>query len=193
MQTIAAFDFDGTVTWRDTLLPFLRFTSKPLLFAWKLLLSLPLLLLLPLRQSAKETLLKLFFKNQTLTSVHEQGKAYAQGPLQLQIRPSALQRLRWHQNQGHRCILISASIDAYLKPFGEALGFDEVICSRLAHDDQGCVTGTLIGANCWGPEKVRRLKEVVGPKNYTLFAYGDSRGDKELLALADYPFYRAFR
>ena len=87
------------------------------------------------------------------------------------------------------CVLISASIDAYLDPWSKLAGFDHVICSRLETTPAGNVTGRLVGLNCWGPEKVRRLEELFGPlKKYTLYAYGDSRGDKELLAGADYPF-----
>jgi len=103
-----------------------------------------------------------------------------------------MDRLQWHLEQGHRCIIVSASIDIYLEPWAESFGVHDVICSRLASPN-GFVTGKLMGANCWGPEKVRRLEEEFGNlEDYNLFAYGDSRGDRELLAAADHPFYRTY-
>jgi phosphoserine phosphatase len=70
--------------------------------------------------------------------------------------------------------------------------FDACLSSRLSLDAQGCVTGKLLGSNCWGIEKVARLQDwLQRPRNtYTLYAYGDSRGDLELLAAADHPYYR---
>jgi phosphoserine phosphatase len=46
----------------------------------------------------------------------------------------------------------------------------------------------FISKNCYGQEKVNRLLEVEPDrKNYYLYAYGDSRGDREMLAFADFP------
>ena len=73
------------------------------------------------------------------------------------------------------------------------MGFDEIITSECQFDDRRILTGKLRGLNCWGPEKVRRLNEKMGPRDqYTLYAYGDSQGDRELLAFADFPFFRTF-
>jgi phosphatidylglycerophosphatase C len=72
-------------------------------------------------------------------------------------------------------------------------GYRKCPDSRLEITPTGHATGRLAGLNCWGPEKVRRLIEYAGPKeNYLLYAYGDSRGDREMLNLADNPFYREF-
>ncbi len=74
---------------------------------------------------------------------------------------------------------------------GEKAGFDDVIATRLESHEDGTVTGKLSGANCFGSEKVRRLEALLGAREgYSLYAYGDSRGDKELLSSADYPYYR---
>lgn len=91
-------------------------------------------------------------------------------------------------------MLISASVDTYLVPWAQRVGFDKVATSLLEIDANQCITGRLVGKNCWGPEKVRRLQELVGPKEgYVLYAYGDTRGDRELLQYADHPFYRKMR
>jgi phosphatidylglycerophosphatase C len=71
-------------------------------------------------------------------------------------------------------------------------GITEIIGNPAELCD-GRVTGRLAGANCYGPEKVRRLLALNPEReSYTLFAYGDGRGDRELLAAADHPYYRCF-
>jgi HAD superfamily hydrolase (TIGR01490 family) len=107
------------------------------------------------------------------------------------LREEALQRLAWHRRQGHRCVVISASLGVYVQPWALQAGFDEVIASRLETTADGCVTGKLAQGNCYGAEKVRRLEALLGDRaGYTLYAYGDSRGDRELLSLADHAYYR---
>lgn len=192
---VAAFDFDGTVTYRDTLLPFLMEVQGPLGAFWNLAKDLPSLVGFALgvvpRQQAKEAILSRFFKGKSIEEVRLLGKQYAEGSLKDKIRPEALQRLQWHQNQGHRCVIISASLDIYLAKWAHDVGIHDIITSQLDVDSQGKVTGHLLGDNCWGPEKLRRLEELLGPrKGYVLYAYGDSRGDQEMLGNADYPFFK---
>lgn len=194
LPVVAAFDFDGTLTFGDSLLPFLLFSKGYCKTALNLLLISPHLLAylikIKSRQETKERVLKTFFKDVPLERMEHLGNEFAEHHLHKILIPNALNRLRWHQRQGHRCILISANLEVYLKPWGEQNGFQAVLASRLKTDGQGRVTGELIGKNCWGEEKVRRLEEFIGSKDeYELYAYGDSRGDRELLALADHPFY----
>lgn len=194
---VAAFDFDGTITDRESLLPFLRsFCGTRSLFinGIKLLPYYALFLLGHLsRQRIKEHVISVFLAGIDSQTLKEQGRLYAAKNLKHYIRPKAIERLRWHQKRGDLCILISASLDFYLKPWAEHYQFDDLICSQLEISKEGIVTGRLQGTNCWGEEKVRRLIEQVGPKaQYYLYAYGDSRGDRELLELADEPFFRPF-
>jgi HAD superfamily hydrolase (TIGR01490 family) len=104
-----------------------------------------------------------------------------------------MQRFAWHKQQGHRCVIVSASLELYLRPWATAAGFNDVLGSRLEALDDGRTSGKLLGENCFGPEKMRRLETLLGPREgYTLYAYGDSRGDKELLSAADFAFYKKF-
>lgn len=192
---VAAFDFDGTITYQDSLLPFLQFTSGQWKVYVKLLREIPIffcfLVGIYSRQKAKERILAHFYRGMPLTLLKELGEAFAQEPIKKYLRPEALRRLEWHQKLGHRCILISASIDVYLKPWALSMGFQDVICSQVEANEQGLVTGRLLGSNCWGEEKVRRLEELLGPRDqYILHAYGDSQGDKPLLAYSDFPHFK---
>ena len=141
----------------------------------------------------KETVLSHTIGGMNINILKQRGEEFAQKMLDSRVRPEARKKLLWHRNQGHRCILISATLDVYLEPWARQAGFQDLICSRLEVNSDNTVRGKLRGLNCWGEEKASRLLQLLGPqKNYTLYAYGDSRGDKELLDFADYPFYRKF-
>lgn len=194
---IAAFDFDHTLIDRDSLLPFLIYVKGYLKTFYHLTALSSTLIGFVLnkvtRQEVKEKILIRFFQGWAMPDLQALGNSYAETVLDDFVKPKAIQRLRWHQSQGHRCILVSASPEFYLKPWAARHGFETVLASRLEEEPAGQVTGHLQGLNCWGLEKQHRLVAYLGPKDsYELYAYGDSRGDRELLALADHPFYRCF-
>lgn len=194
---VAAFDFDGTLTYRDSLLPFAIFIRGKLKSTFNVTLALPYLLgfilhIVP-RQKAKEALLRQFFKGEHIETLRKWGQEFALRGIPLLLNPKAMERFLWHKKQGHRCIVVSASIDIYLNPWAYHAGFNDVLGSRIEVGDDNTFTGKLVGLNCWGPEKVRRIEQLLGPKsNYVLYAYGDSRGDKEMLELADYAYNETF-
>lgn len=195
--TVAAFDFDGTLTYSDTLIPFLRFafgTKKTFFKLLKILPRLSLFLFGALtRQEAKELIMTSFLKDYPLDRIEELGEKFAKGPMLLHLKKEAVDRFYWHKNQGHTCVLISANLSFFIYPWAEQMGFNHKIASKAAVDLQKRMTGKLDGPNCYGKVKTERLQALLGPKkNYILYAYGDSRGDKELLELADFPFYRTF-
>lgn len=192
---VAAFDFDGTLTYCDTLMPFLLYTFGPVTFFYKLLLLLPtffsFLIKRKSRQETKEAVLTLFFLGSAIEQVHNNGIDFAKSRfLRMLLRPSVMKCLKWHKQQKHRCILISASLDVYLLPWSKQVGFDDLLSSSLEMDKERKVTGKLQGDNCRGMVKVRKLESLLGPRQqYELYAYGDSDGDKELLAYADHAYY----
>ena len=194
-RVIAAFDFDETLTFRDTLLPFLCFAVGKKRTYFTLTKILPKLIgyLLKIysRKDIKEALLSNLLAEIPYREIKNQGLLFAQKIVPPLLNPKMMARMRWHQQQGHSCVIVSAAMDFYVQPWGKLENFDEVIASRCQVNSEGFITGRLEGENCWGSEKVRRLEEKLGPKrNYILYAYGDSEGDKELLELADHPFYR---
>lgn len=194
-RVVAAFDFDGTITRRDTLFPFLvQLCGWPrLLFGAVVLL--PTLLGYALRVIpngvAKERVLRRFMAGMSEAELRQRGEDFAVRQLPALVRPQALARLAWHRRQGHFCVVISASIEHYVAPWARAAGFDAVIATRLELDADQQLSGRYAGENCYGPEKVRRLQQLLGEGGEcVLYAYGDSRGDRELLAMADHPYYR---
>ncbi|MDH4057081.1 MAG: HAD-IB family hydrolase [Gammaproteobacteria bacterium] len=194
---VAAFDFDGTLTYRDSLLPFLRFMSGSVTFTQNLVRLSPVLFRLSVgmqdRHAAKEAFLRRFVTGMPRSNLEEYGRTFAREKIARMLRDEGMKRLKWHQQQKHTCILISASLDTYLEHWTRLHNFDHLVCSKLEYDSNGCATGMLSGSNCRGAEKVRRLYDAVGRESITeLYAYGDSSGDKELLAAADHSFLKKF-
>lgn len=194
---MAAFDFDGTLTRRDTLLPFLRYLlGEARLMRLALKLS-PTLLGYGFgwidNGTAKERVFMQTLKGMAFKHLEAEGERFARLVVPGLTREAALRRLEWHKRQGHRCIAISASLELYVAPWAREAGFDDVIATRLEVLEDGRVTGKLAGKNCYGPEKVARLEALLGPlEKVALHAYGDSRGDRELLSAARHAYYRAF-
>lgn len=194
---VAAFDFDGTLTTRDSLLPFLTYSFGYRRVFFGLLVLLPKLIKFKVgalgRQQTKEAILTKFFQGLSHTAVQALAESFALNKLDSLIAAAALEKLQWHQRSGNRCIIVSASIETYLLPWARRHGIADVVASRFEVDKKGLLTGRLAGNNCWGAEKVRRLYALLGDRaSYTLYAYGDSRGDQELLNYADYPFFCSF-
>lgn len=189
-ESVAFFDFDGTLTRRDTLLPFLRLISGTPKFAAKMAYLSPVLAAyaakLMRNDVAKEIVLRHFLRGMQPDALHSYGRKFVDNVLPGLERPEGIERLRWHKAQGHTCVLVSASLDVYLEPWARNAGFDAWITSSLALDEAGRVSGRLEGANCFGEEKVRRIKAWLYKKDcVALYAYGDSSGDLPMLNLVD--------
>jgi HAD superfamily hydrolase (TIGR01490 family) len=193
---VAVFDFDGTVTDRDTLVPFLvlAFGRARVAATFAALAGTGLAYFL--RRTSidefKRRVLRRLVAGASAQRLRALGPAHAQA-LAPRLRPRALERIAWHRAQGHRLVLVSSTLDLYLAHVGAQLGFDEVLCSRLAVSGER-FSGELEGADCTGPEKLRRLQALLGDlRGHELHVYGDSDGDRELLAAADHPHFRPFR
>ncbi|MCF8506929.1 MAG: HAD-IB family hydrolase [Caulobacter sp.] len=141
------------------------------------------------RRKAKETLIGALLKGWSEERVSERAHAFPIGRL---VNPRAVERIRRHHAEGHRVVVVTASPELFVRPWAAGLGIDSVIGTRLEVAD-GVLTGRFAGANCHGPEKVARLAAFLGRVDgLTFHAYGDSSGDRELLALAESPGFRSF-
>ena len=194
-KIIAAFDFDGTITKKDSMPIFIRFLSSTPDLIFGTLQMIPYLVLFRLNlipnYQAKERLFKIFFSGRSQTQFNLTAEKFSR-KIERMINPEAIKKIKWHQKMGHHVIIISASAENWIRPWASAYGIQEVLATRLEVIDNQ-MTGNLLNKNCHGQEKVNRLLEAYPDKqNYTLYAYGDTQGDKELLALADHAFYRSF-
>jgi len=195
MSDVAAFDFDGTLTVRDTILPFVLEVVGRSGFLIGLPSVMPAICARFLRilgpTATKELLFTHYLRGRSIEDVYGIGRRFARTRLPQMIRPAAIERLRWHQAKGHRCIIVTASPDLYVAPWGASVGV-ETIGSRLETDRAGRLTGRHSGPVCNGAEKLRQLRALVGGDWSSLHAYGDSKGDAELLAAAQYAHWRTF-
>jgi phosphatidylglycerophosphatase C len=190
-RTVAAFDFDGTLTRYDSLLRFLITVAGrgPVLRAMG---SESRALALAAvgrgdRDAEKERILTRLLGGRPHDEVETAGRAFGTALARSGITADGRERIAWHRAAGHEVVIVSASLDVYLDEVGRALGVDEVLCSSLAVDERGRCTGALIGGNCRGPEKATRLRALLGEADVELWAYGNSGGDDEMLALAQHP------
>jgi phosphatidylglycerophosphatase C len=186
--TLAAFDVDLTLTRRDCVLPFMRVVAGDVRVGLALVRNAPLLLATALgrrsRDDAKAALVAAVFSRRSAQVVADRGERFAQDTFDKWLRPDTLTRLRWHQGQGHTVVLVSASLGPYLHPLGRLLGVDHVLCTELKQS-VGKLTGELAGRNCRGSEKREQLVAHYGERPEHVWAYGDSDGDREMLAWAD--------
>ena len=189
-RLVAAFDFDGTITRKDTLVPFLRrFRGLPR-FAGAFVQALPAGLTAPDRREAyKAAVFHQLLRGVPAEDLTAAALDYGR-QLPAQFRPDTVERIRWHQEEGHEVVIVSASLRAYLDPVVEHLGLDGVCAVELEVADDGRLTGRMVGPNCRGPEKVVRLTDWLGGERpERLWAYGNSSGDQDLLAVADEPVW----
>lgn len=201
-RPLAAFDFDGTLTRRDTLVPFLVRACGTAAFGRALRKVAPLAVKartgrlaseLHHRDASKEALVHELFTGREAAWLEHEGEGYA-AELPGKLRPEMADQLRWHREAGHELVIVSASLGAYLRPFARALGFDHVIAVELEAGSSGHLTGRLARPNVRGPEKAVRLREWLdGRVPPQMWAYGNSTGDAELLAMADVPVWVAGR
>lgn len=197
---VAAFDVDGTLTTRDSVVPFLVLVAgrRPLVTGLRR--HLPRLsgaLARRDRDTLRAVATLVAFRDRPVGDVVRAAQVHAETIRRDRLRSDVVAVLAAHRAAGHRVVLVSASYEDYLVPLGERLGVDAVLGSRLEIDGDRC-TGRLDGPNCRGPEKVRRLDAWLGQQalardDVELWAYGDSPGDRELLDWADHPTWVADR
>jgi phosphatidylglycerophosphatase C len=191
--TVAAFDVDETLTVRDCVVPFMRSVSGTGRIV-KLLLSDLGDTFQSVRRRDRDALKAKFvdgvFVGKDAREIEAIGVQFASKIADGWLRSDVSARMRWHQEQGHVVILVSASLGAYLHPLGDLLEVDAVLCTELEEVD-GFLTGKLDGKNCRGKEKASRVQkwcEGAGiSANDLVYAYGDSSGDSQLLELFSHP------
>ncbi|KAB7763849.1 HAD family hydrolase [Xanthomonas maliensis] len=192
---LALFDFDHTITTCDSYGGFLRRVATPAQRAkarwtvgpWLLGFRAGLVSAHALRARVTRQV----FTGRRLEELAAHGQAYAHEALPGILRADMLRRMDWHHAQGHTLVLVSASLDLYLQPWCAQHGV-ELICNRLEHHD-GILSGRYAGGDC-GPRKADVIRQQYELAHYDcVHAYGDSREDRPMLALAQQRWYRGAR
>ena len=199
MKRIAVFDFDGTITRKDTLIEFIRFVKGSTALYRGLLLHLPWLVLMKLHLynngKTKERVFSWFFKGMSLVEFNQMGKQFYETQADKLLHADAVRIINEHKHKGDKVVILSASIENWVQPFASALQAEGLL-STQAEVIQGKLTGRFATKNCYGVEKVKRLKAWldanVKEQPYVI-AYGDSRGDKELLEFSNEKHYKQFK
>lgn len=195
-KTIVFFDFDGTITNKDTFIEFIKFAKGKSSFRMGFAILAPVLIMYKLKLiknwKAKEMVLSYFFsgiKEEDFKAICED---FCKKKIPELLRIKALDEIQMHQKLERTIYIVSASPENWIKPWAKKMGVN-LIGSKLEVVD-GIITGRLNGPNCYGLEKEARIKCEMDLSTYNeIWAYGDSKGDKELLALANKAFYKPFR
>jgi phosphatidylglycerophosphatase C len=193
---IAFFDFDGTITTRDTLLEFIKYCKGNNAFYAGFLINSPYLLAYKLKiisnQAAKEKVLQYFFKNTSVDDFRVHCEKFAADIIPGLIRPGAIAEIKKLQEEGQTVVIVSASPENWISPWTQKMQV-ELIATQLVVQN-GFITGKIAGKNCHGTEKVSRIKSKYSLGDYAaIAAYGDTKGDLPMLALAHRSVYKPFR
>jgi len=196
VKKIAFFDFDGTITGKDTLLEVIKYQKGRARFYMGFLLNSPVLIGLKLKlvsnQAAKECMLKYFFRGMDIKSFQQGCDNFVDDVLPAIIRPAAIDEINKLKAEGFEIVVVSASPSNWIKKWTNANGLG-LIATRLQTTDS-LLTGYIEGINNNGDEKAVRIKTAYDLAKYSeIYCYGDSNGDKAMLALGTKAFYKPFR
>lgn len=192
---LIAFDFDGTITVKDSFLAFLRWRSGPVGYAFGMVRLTPNLIHYLFhrdRERLKASAVGVFLKGMQREALEDAAWRFAEHIGPRLFRSDAVATWRRWRAKGARPVIVTASPDIVVAPFARSLGADTLIGTQLEFDERGRVTGRFTTPNCRGSEKVRRLREIFGEDVRLAAAYGDTVGDREMLGLADERGYRVF-
>ncbi len=188
MTTLALFDFDGTITTRDSFTLFLRWHSPVRFYATALRLLPQILLFAAGRypnERLKEAFLKGVLQGMKEEELQQKAQQFLRSKLVPLIRPQGAARVRSLVAAGARVIVVTASPRLLVEPWCREIGGVEILGTELATAD-GLFTGKIAGHNCRAEEKVRRIHQLLDVADFDrIEVYGDSSGDFAMLQLAD--------
>ena len=194
---VHAFDFDGTLTRRDTLVEFIRYVKGDKEFLKCFLRYSPQLVAMKLglypNWKVKRQVFSYCFAGMKEEVFNDFSTRFAQAKSSL-MRPAGLEKIRTLLQDGCQVVVVSASVEDWVRPFfGDLSDAIQFLCTRVEVKD-GVLTGRFLTKNCFGKEKVARLRTLYPDRRaIELTAYGDSRGDREMLDYANEGYYRPFR
>jgi len=194
-RPLVAFDFDGTLTSKDSFIAFLAWRAGWPGYAAgvaSLGLAAARYLLDRDRGRIKAAAVRRFLAGMTRAELEGEAQRFAAERGRSLLRPDAVRAWRRWQSDGARLVIVTASPEPIVAPFARALGADRLLGTQLAFDEEGRVTGAFAGENCRGAEKVCRLKAAFGDDVRLEAAYGDTDGDRQMLGLAEEKGFKVF-
>ena len=193
-KTAAFFDFDETLLAIDSAgIGFRLLRREGYLshgFLLKMMLTMLLFRLHVIDEHRMAKTMLVFYKGRKLQTFSDSAQTFFLEYLEPNFSAAVVNRLRWHQSQGHITVLISGSIDYYLQPVKDKLGLDHLLCTHLEQDTDGYLTGRSAGPVCVSDTKVTLARELAVQEGLDLsasYAYGNSKLDIPLLSLVGYP------
>jgi len=194
-KSLALFDFDGTITQKDSFIEFIRFYKGEATFIFGMMLLSPFLIAYKLKiiknWQAKQMTLKFFFRGEPVDTFKSKCQDFTTKVIPSLVKKKAIDKIEEHQQHGDRVIIVTASAEDWLQDWCKTKNI-ELIATQLEKVD-GKVTGKILGNNCYGDEKTNRIMSYLNIRDYsTVFAYGDSKGDHAMLKLADVKLYKPF-
>lgn len=194
MRKLYCFDFDGTLTYSDTMFLFLKFYDKKKYFS-SFIKHIPLFTLLKLRlvdaEKVKKSFIASVLKGEKKSKLEDAAIQFFEENYPKIIRRNALDFIKSIDPKKTKCYLVTASLDVWVKPFSDKLGME--LISTAAEFENGIFTGNFTGKNCNHDEKVCRLQEAIGAQKYDkIIAFGDTKADKPMLKWADESHYKFF-
>ncbi|MBF7683215.1 HAD-IB family hydrolase [Acinetobacter sp. B5B] len=192
-MNLVLFDFDHTLTHRDSFTSFLSYSLSKKHYYISFIQIMHYIIAYKCKlindQILRQKICKVAYTQYNKEQLIHIGQSFAHHYIDSIISSHAKQRLEWHKSQGDHIVVVSSSLDVYLEPWCQKQGID-VICNRLV-DNGTHYTGALLHGDCGYTEKARRVKQSYHLSDYlNIFAYGDSKNDLAMLALADHKFYR---
>lgn len=194
MKKLYCFDFDGTLTYKDTMFLYLKFYN-PSKFRVQFAKHIPLFILLKLKLADAEKVKKSFIgsilKGQTQSKIEQKSQQFFEQNYPKIVRENALDFIQNTSKENTQSYMVTASLDIWTKPFADKLKMH--LIATKAEFKEGIFTGNFIGKNCNGKEKLVRIKaEINGNKYDKIIAFGDTSGDKEMLNWANEGHYQFF-
>lgn len=192
---IVAFDFDGTLTVKDSFTAFLKWRTPPgrwALGGFRLIPAALSYLIHRDRGRIKAVAVREYLGGVPRERLEADARRFAELHSRSLLRPDAVAAWKRWQRERVRLVIVTASPDIVVAPFARGLGADDLIGTPLAFDASDRVVGSFASPNCRGPEKVVRLKAAYGLDLVVRAAYGDTSGDTEMLAIAQEPYFRVF-
>lgn len=192
-MNLALFDFDGTITTEDTYTRFLFYATPKSRVIWGWCLVLPVIMLYKLSMlkasKTRPILSKVAFVFRKQEAVLARAQHYVDEYIPKVLRQEMIEKIRWHQSEGDRVVLVSASLDVYLRLWCQQQGI-ELLCSELKVA-KGRYCGNYVNGDCSEHNKVNAIKNLLELSDYsTVFAYGDTDEDLPMLAIADVKYYQ---